>query len=116
MLDKFFELFRIACNLFRILVNQTSLFKLPNVSMFDYEKNVIFKTMTQTNAFFMNRENENNSIRNVKSIALAMANEIVKNEDDHIEKSRKRKLEFINNSECSDQNEFYRYNLRSRRV
>ena len=116
MLDKLFELFYIARNLFGMIINQIPLFKIPNISMLDYEKNVIFQTTMQTNAFFMNRENESNHSSNPTSIALARSRQVKRNEEEIIEKSRKRKLDSINNPEYTIENELYRYNLRSRRI
>ena len=70
----------------------------------------------QTNAFFMNRENESHNSSNPGSVALARSKQVIRNEEEIIEKSRKRKLDSINNTEYSSENELHRYNLRSRRI
>lgn len=114
MLDKFVEMFQIACKLIGMVINQAPFIKLPNLSLFDYEKNIILQQTMKTNAFFMNRESDNSN--NPISIALARSKQMVRNEDEIVEKSRKRKLDSINNPEYTSENELYRYNLRSRRI
>ena len=116
MLDKFVEMFQIACKLIGMVINQIPFIKLPNLSLFEYEKNIILQQTMKTNAFFMNRENESNHSSNPTSIALARSKQVKRNEEEIIEKSRKRKLESINNPGYTSENELHRYNLRSRRI
>ncbi len=116
MLNKFVEMFQIACKLIGMVINQIPFIKLPNLSLFEHEQNVIFQHALNTNAFFMNKQNDNDTSSNTTSIALARIKQVIRHEDEIIDKSRKRKIDSIHSNDDQEEEVICRYNLRSRRI